>query len=377
MFLSIVLGLYALANFYVFARGWTVLPRSAFVRLAYVLAGLFLMSAYVLARIIPVVASGLSGIGSWWIGAVIYLLFFTLLADLVMLLNRFVSFLPPGTKEIRLRQRRLVALLIVAVTLALLVYGADNATVLRVTTVPLRIDQPGAGVERIRLAYLSDLHLGEMRGEDLLRRVVARLEALRPDLVVLGGDVLDVELDEETARTLVEGLSRLKPAHGLYAVLGNHEYICGADRSAELLMRAGATLLRDEVARPVPNLYLAGRDDLSRRWRTGERKTLAEILSGRDERCPLIVVDHQPAQAAVAEAVQAGADLMLSGHTHAGQLFPWNWAVRIFFDKIYGLYREGSTAVYVTSGAGTWGPPVRVGNGPEIVLVEITFGGGR
>lgn len=382
MFLTAVLSLYALINLYVFVRGWTVLPRKSSVRIVFAAAWLLLMSAYVLARagrhyLPPAAVSGLTWLGSWWVGAVLYLFLFTLLADLIMLLNRVLDFLPPGTKEIRLRKRRLVALLIVLLTAGLLVYGAYNASVLRVTNVPIQIDKPCGGVRKVTLAFLSDLHLGKMVDGDFLRRTVARLEALRPDLIVLGGDILDVELDEELARALVENLSRLRPPLGLYAILGNHEYISGAEESAELLTKAGAALLRDEVARPVPNLYLAGRDDVSRRWRGGERKSLSEILSGRDERCPLIVLDHQPTKAAVAEAVQAGADLMLSGHTHAGQLFPWNWAIRIFFDKIYGLFREGKTAVFVSSGAGTWGPPARVGNAPEIALVEITFSGGR
>ncbi len=373
LFLGVVLSLYALVNFYVLARGWTILPRRASVRSAYFLAGLFLMSAYVLARVFPAAGPLLARIGSWWIGAVLYLFLLTLLADLVRVLNRRFAFLPPGTKEVRLLRRRQVAALIALLAAALLGYGAWNASRLRVTTVPLRIPKPVGGLSRLRIAFLSDLHLGGMRGESFLRRTLRRLEELRADLVVLGGDVLDVELEEDTARILVANLSGIKPPLGLYAVLGNHEYLCGAERSAALLARAGATLLRDELAQPVPGLYLAGRDDLSRRWRLSERRPLSGIVSGRDERSPLIVVDHQPSSPALAEAAAGGADLILSGHTHGGQLFPWNWVVRIFFSKIYGLYREGGAFVYVTSGAGTWGPAARVGADPEIALLEITF----
>ena len=377
-FLATALSLYALANLYVFIRGWTVLPRKFPVRLLYVLFGLLLMSGYVLARagrqFIPApVISGLSWIGSWWVGVVLYLLLFTLLADAIRLLNRLLHFLPPGTKEIRLRQRRMAAAGIAAATLALLAYGGYNASVPRVVTVPLRIAKPCGDVKKLTFAFVSDLHLGRMVGKDFLRAVIGRISALRPDLVILGGDILDVEIGEEDERALVEVLSRLKPPLGLYAILGNHEYICGAEHSASLLEKAGATLLRDSVARPVPELYLAGRDDYSRHWKLSERKPLSEILSGRDERCPLIVLDHQPAKAVVAEARRAEADLMICGHTHAGQLFPWNWAIRIFYDKIYGLFQEGKTAVFVSSGVGTWGPPARVGNRPEVVLFPITF----
>jgi hypothetical protein len=183
-------------------------------------------------------------------------------------------------------------------------------------------------------------------------------------------------LDSATEEKLQRIIKNLKSKHGIYAVLGNHEYYGGhADKITAFLQAQGVTVLRDEFRETMEGkLYLVGRNDYrSGHFNPENRKNLDEILLGIDSSKPIILLDHQPQD--VTEAKEAAIDLMLSGHTHGGQLFPVQLATKSLFLIDRGLYQENSFNLIVSTGLGLWGPPIRTSSRSEIVEINLTFRG--
>ena len=166
---------------------------------------------------------------------------------------------------------------------------------------------------------------------------------------------------------------KLSAPYGVFAVLGNHEYIGGnAEEAIKYLGEAGVKVLRDSSQEIAGSFYLIGRDDRSsERVNKVKRQDLKTLMKGIDRSFPTILMDHQPSQ--LEEPVEQGVDLQLSGHTHAGQLFPIRYITRRIFEDDWGLLRKGNFQLIVSSGYGTWGPPIRLGNTPEVVDIVIKF----
>ena len=170
---------------------------------------------------------------------------------------------------------------------------------------------------------------------------------------------------------LFRSLRQLQPPHGVYAIMGNHEHISGSEEAVRYMEESGITVLRDRAVRAADALWLIGREDRQAVFMGSGRQPLAELMAGIDRREPLILLDHQPFH--LEEAVKEGIDLQLSGHTHHGQFFPFNLITGAMYEMSWGYLRKGSSHFYVSCGAGTWGPPVRLGNRPEIVVIDLTF----
>ena len=363
-----------LANIYIFYRLWKALPRVRFVRLFLVIVFLIFGGGYELGRIfhddLPRwMVTSLVWCGSWWIGFLFYFIIFLLLLDLGFLIIRLWS---RSSSPVRRRRRRLV-LLGAAGVIILILAGHFNARDIRTTRVELNLGKSCGSHEDIKIAFLSDLHLGTTVGPGHLRRTLEIIETARPDLILLGGDIVDAEIDRVQEEQLSPLLNRLHAPLGVFGVTGNHEYIAGIDHSVEYLARNGITLLRDRWIMIDDSFYLAGREDRSASRRGTGRKNLNQLLAGIDPVCPLILLDHQPT--AFREEAEAGADLILCGHTHHGQLFPVNLITEAIYGWSWGLTEINGSRLYISSGAGTWGPPVRIGNHPEVVILNVRFGG--
>lgn len=245
------------------------------------------------------------------------------------------------------------------------IYGLSNAAWLRVTRVTVELPHlPEAWTGRT-IALVTDLHLGHLSGPGFLRRVIARLRSLQPDAVLISGDMFDgspIGLDR-----LVAPWREFSAAKGIYYVTGNHDEF--ADRALfwEAVKRTGIRVLNNEKI-SVDGLQIVGVHDSE----AGDARELRRLLrrAAIDPRQPSLLLAHQPANLAVAE--EEGISLQLSGHTHRGQMWPWNLLVaRIWRRFAYGLNRLGRLQVYTSSGAGTWSPPLRVGTKAEIVLIRF------
>ncbi|MET8795190.1 metallophosphoesterase [Nocardia sp. NPDC004568] len=242
-------------------------------------------------------------------------------------------------------------------------YGVLDGPAVRRVTVPLA--KLPAQAHGLRIALVSDLHLGPALGRAFCERVVRTVNDTRPDLIAVVGDLADGTVDDLRAET--EPLAGLTAPLGAYYVPGNHEYFADADawlaRAAELGMKV---LLNARVS--LPYFDLAGVDD-PRGTAIGRGPDFAAALDGRDTGRACVLLAHQPV--VVHESVAHGVDLQLSGHTHGGQLWPGNLIARLPNPTVAGLELYGATALYVTRGAGAWGPPVRVAAPSDITVLEL------
>ncbi len=227
------------------------------------------------------------------------------------------------------------------------------------------------GLDGYRIALVSDIHLGPLTGLEHSRRIVDSINGMDADLVAIVGDLVDGSV-AELGRD-AEPLRGLRSRDGSYFVTGNHEYYSGVDEWVDELGRLGVNVLRNERVE-IRGLDLAGVNDVAGAGFPGGDggPDFAKALGDRDPAKPVVLLAHQPVQAH--EAAKYKVDLQLSGHTHGGQMVPFNVVARLQQPVISGLGEVDGTKVYVTNGAGFWGPPVRVGAPPDITLVELRAG---
>jgi predicted MPP superfamily phosphohydrolase len=259
---------------------------------------------------------------------------------------------------------RMVELLYGAAAVAGL-YGVFNASWTRITRTTVRLANLPAAWRGRRAALISDLHLGHVRNSGFLRRMVAKILKEEPDAIFIAGDLYDGTAID--ARRAAEPLSELVAPHGVYFVAGNHEQFGDDSKYLHAIAATGVRVLSNEKVE-VDGLQIVGVP-----YRNAARdghfaSVLNSVRLDRDRAS--ILLTHAPDHPEVAEA--AGVSLQLSGHTHLGQFIPWSWmARRIYRQFVYGLSRIGKMQVFTSSGAGTWGPPLRLGSNPEIVVLKF------
>lgn len=242
-------------------------------------------------------------------------------------------------------------------------YGVLRGPRVKRVTVPLaKLPRAAHG---FRVAVVSDVHLGPILGRGFTERVVATVNATQPDLIAVVGDLVDGSVDD--LRSAVEPISRLRARHGAFFVTGNHEYISGAQQWTTHVQELGLRLLANERTE-LAAFDLAGVNDV-----TGEGyddgPDLTAALEDRDPSRTSVLLAHQPVF--VDQAVHHGVDLQLSGHSHGGQLWPMNHIAELANPTVAGLERYGDTQLYVSRGAGAWGPPTRVGAPSDVTVIEL------
>src|SRR5256885_2525424 len=244
-------------------------------------------------------------------------------------------------------------------------YGGFNASWTRITRTTVRLANLPAAWRGRRAALISDVHLGHMRNGSFLRRMVAKILREEPDAIFIAGDLYDgTAIDAGRA---AEPLNKLTAPQGVYFVAGNHEQFGDDSKYLNAITAAGVRVLSNEKVE-VDGLQIIG---VPYRNAT-QHGHLASVLDGirLDRDRASILLTHAPDHPEIAEA--AGVSLQLSGHTHVGQFIPWSWmARRIYRQFVYGLSRIGKMQVFTSSGAGTWGPPLRLGSDPEVVGVQF------
>jgi hypothetical protein len=246
--------------------------------------------------------------------------------------------------------------------LVALATGAGVRAALRVPAVrrvEVRLERWPRTLDGFRVAQISDVHVGPLLGAEFAAALVARVNALSADLVVVTGDLVDgsvARLADEVAP-----FADLRGRHGVFFVTGNHDFYSGADRWASHLEGLGLRVLRNErveIAEGGAAFDLAGVDDHRGDWVRGSSEDLAHALAGRDPARPVVLLAHDPAT--FHRAARLGVDLQLSGHTHGGQIWPFHHLVRLAVPFVAGLHRRGASQLYVSRGSGFWGPPLRL-----------------
>ena len=308
-----------------------------------------------------------------WTGYVwmaVVLLFFSaaLLLDLFRLFV-YVAGLVPG-KDVAglLPTARTLFFVPLAVALVISGYGLFEARQIQTERVEIRSAKLPKTMEKLRIVQISDVHIGVLVRQGRLADILQKVRDASPDIVVATGDLVDGQLDSmaEAAAQLRE----IRPRYGKFAVTGNHEFYAGLDDAVEFIRQSGFTLLRGEVATVAGAIDLAGVDDPTVRPQS-PRGGLSDrqVLSGGGGGRFMILLKHQPY---VEKDAPGAFDLMLSGHTHKGQIFPFSLITRRFFHFHSGNYRLANDALlHVSRGTGTWGPPIRFLAPPEITVIDL------
>ncbi|MFC8917465.1 metallophosphoesterase [Streptomyces sp. NPDC057116] len=255
-----------------------------------------------------------------------------------------------------------------AATAALGTVGYGTYGVLRgprVTRVTVPLAKLGRAAHGYRIAVVSDIHLGPVLGRAHTQRIVDAINATQPDLIAVVGDLVDGSVED--LGTAAEPLARLRARDGSFFVTGNHEYFSGAEEWVDHVRELGLRPLRNERVE-IAGFDLAGVNDVAGE-NYGDGPDFAAALGDRDRARASVLLAHQPV--VIHDAVRHGVDLQLSGHTHGGQLWPGNFLADLANPTLAGLERYGDTQLYVSRGAGAWGPPVRVGAPSDITLVEL------
>jgi len=303
-----------------------------------------------------------------WMAVSMWVFCFGLLADVWNTALRVAAHWAPGAARWAAEPRS-VALALAGAILVLLAWGLVEARLPRVNTFTIRTPRLPAGSPPIRVVHISDMHLGLLERDALLKRVAGVVERLKPDLLVSAGDMLD------STGTHMDGLSAalasIRPPLGKFAVTGNHDYYAGLDESLGFHERSGFRVLRQESAVVEGRLRVVGVDDPAGAM-TGSRPRLDEdkALPPPGAREFTILLKHRPG---VRPASEGRFDLQLSGHTHGGQIFPFTvFAAMEYGERRNGFFRlAGGAHLYISRGTGTWGPPLRVLAPPEVALFII------
>jgi len=343
------------------------------------------VGVFALAILVPVtflamrsVPRSVNGPMSWvaytWMGFLLYLFLLTVLTDAGRGVAALVGALPKDPER-RLFLARLVASGVGAaaglIGVGGLVAVARGFEVRRVRIPLAKLPKSASGYV---IVQMSDVHVGPTLGREFIETIVRETNALAPDMIVITGDLVDGSVEQ--LREHVAPLRDLRAKDGVFFVTGNHEYYSGADEWIAHLATLGIRVLRNERVDVRGAFDLAGVDDASAaRALAHHGMDVAKAALGRDPSRALVLLAHQPK--ALKDALAAKVDLQLSGHVHGGQLVPFNWLVRLDQPLVAGLHLVDKTWVYVSTGTGYWGPPMRVGSGgAELTRIELVADAG-
>ena len=309
-------------------------------------------------------------------GALLYSFLIAAVLDIIRLLLKlfrvYPAFMQTG------RAAMIVCLAAALAVTGLVTYGTVHARSLKLKSYDITSSH-FASIPSLKIAVASDFHLGSVIGKKRVRAAVDMINAQSPDLVILTGDIFDGNYSAVKNPGEIAAIFReINSVYGVYAVLGNHDAGKTYDEMVDFFPGAGVTLLQDEAVVADDKFVIVGRRDISPIGSASDekRKTAAELIDDFINMdlplgLPRIVIDHQPS--AIDEAKQLGALLMVSGHTHKGQVFPGNLLTAAMYDNSYGCKKFDSMYSVVTSGAGTWGPPMRIASDSEVVIINLAF----
>ncbi len=371
IFIAIALLIYSSINYYVYCRIIQAASLHGPAGLALKLFILFCILAYPLSRapyFSNLIAGGLEWIGAFWLAVMTYSLLIVFVLDVLWLSDLLLCWFPNSITANAVHTGRVAFAVGAALVTGLLIVGRLIALNPVVRTVDIPISRLPVGKEGYRIVEFSDIHLGALVGERFLNRLVDKANSLNPDLILIPGDIVDEP--PKRIEWAIEPLRRLKARDGVMACMGNHEYYAGPVEAMRMFERAGILLLKDKATVIPGTAVIAGMDDITASRQFGQKPVpVKSYTEGLDQTLPLIVMDHTPLR--LQEAREAGVDLLISGHAHGGQLWPFDYVTRLVYHVHRGLTRFGKMNFFLGVGVGTWGPPIRIGATPEIVVMVL------
>ena len=362
-FVFVIFGVFLVAHFYVYYRIWQMIPNNVVAQTVFVILAVSVLASFILFFVgrnffsLPVM-SVLYKVGTSWFFIFIYLLILLLLLDLL----RITHLLPVGQW---MTKSWLGLGVLTGVVAVIMIAGYINYFHKERVSLQISVDKGNTVNDSLKIVAIADMHLGHSIGSKEFKRWVELINKENPDLLLIAGDIIDNDCRPLYQQRMEEIFRTIKTKYGIYAALGNHEYISDVSKSMEFLKQAGVIVLRDSAVLVNDWFYIVGRDDKS----NSTRKPIEELTQTLDKTKPIIMLDHQPYNLEKVE--ENNIDLQISGHTHYGQLIPISWITRLMYEKPHGYLQKGNSHIYTTSGIGIWGGKFRVGTNSEFVVIDF------
>ncbi|MGG7179313.1 metallophosphoesterase [Clostridium paraputrificum] len=361
--LLIFIALYAVINYFIGKRIFTSINKIKKLNSkVYWILFSFIASSFLIYEIsrkfMPhIINKILAFVGSYYLAVLFYIIILFPLAFLL-------------TKAFKNKKRNFdFYTLSLIIVFLITIVGSYLSNTTKTKNYDILIDKPIAS-DSIKIALVSDIHLGDIIGNKRLSKMIDNLNSLNADMVLIAGDLVDMDLEPVLHDEMLAQLKNINSTYGTYIALGNHDfYTDRSDELATILSEYGINILRDNSILVNNEFYIIGRDDVTKSRYGGDRSNLEDILRDVDTSKPSIVIDHNPDY--IKESTDNDIDLQVSGHTHRGQMFPINFITNILFPVDYGYGKLGNTNIVVSSGFGTWGPPIRIGSNSEIAFINL------
>ena len=310
-------------------------------------------------------------VGAIYLGIFIYSILIFLIVDVLRLILKKMN-LSLSVRE-TLKKIHFNGISVFIIIFILVGFGIWTAQNKVVTNYEVNIDKDAGEITSLNVVMISDVHMGITINENGVNEMVNSINKLTPDIVLFCGDIFDENTPTKLKEYSRETFKNIKSKYGVYDITGNHEYMAGnLSETISYFEDGKIKFLKDEPIKIANSFYIVGRNDTLNKRVTGQDvEPLKDIMKDVDKSLPIIVLNHRPESLKEAEA--EGVDLQLSGHTHNGQIFPGNLVTNYLNEKSYGYLKKDNFNLIVSSGYGTWGPPMRIGTISEIVNIKVNF----
>jgi uncharacterized protein len=353
-FVIITLIVFLAISLYVGYNGWVWLnSKFMFKYKKSYIAVIFLLSvSFILGRLLD--SKILDTVGGYWMVVIGYSLIVLPIANILYFL-----FKKKGKFQIGLG--------VLAFFIVVFCYGSYNAWNTTIRNYEIAIEKHSE-MKDLKVLLATDIHVGEDIGTHNLLKLVDIVKEQKPDIVLLAGDILNDNIEPYIANNISDIMQEIKAPLGVYAVPGNHDYYGDDVEALEKEMdKIGIHFLRDEVMDVDNQFYIVGRQD----YTEIDRKQINDLVRDLDHSKPILMLDHQPRE--IGEAEESGVDMIVSGHTHRGQLAPAHLITGAMYENDWGYLNKGQLHSFTSSGLGVWGPALRIGSQSEVMLIDVNF----
>ncbi len=373
---SVFIIVFGFAGYYVYVRAMQAFSGTFIDSTLFFTIFVFLLFSFLIGKIIEAFSIGFISesfikIGSVSAGFFLYTLLFVILLDFISLTNYITPYYPAFITDDYVKTKLIVGIITFSIISIVILIGYINTRNPKIKKLDISLNKKKNGFESLNVVAVSDIHLGTMVNKTKTKRLIKKINQLKPDLVLIAGDIIDDNLKVVKHYDLLKHFKELNPKYGIYSCLGNHEYISRAYKELEYFERYGIHMLKDSMIKVDDKFYIIGRDDIEGKNVSGiRRKSFDELTKDVDFNLPVILLDHQPFR--LEKTAEYAIDLQFSGHTHNGQLWPLNYITGLIFEEDWGYLKKRDTHFYISSGYGTAVVPIKVGSKSEIVNIKIS-----